>query len=232
MEFCLDNPAASSRLPLAEFPLDLRCPACGKGPFKTEGGLRGHAHGSHKILWENRPERKGKDGKDWKKNLVKIENAEDPILLKPWQRLALIRNIMYNETLEESARHFNRSVDYLKTTSCSKAGKAFRAEIEEILGNPVQLLKIVLAQSSLGLHEDQMAALEWAKENKDYNSVHRIIEDLWNRVPELREGDAKAAPQELHLHLSTDALTIPEVKTSYEAIEIINAEFQLLGPES
>ena len=231
MEFCLANPAVSSRLPLAEFPLDLRCPACGKGPFKTEGGLRGHAHGSHKILLENRPQRKSHDGKkDWKEDLVKIEDAEDPIVLKPWQRLALIRNIMYNETLEESAKHFNRSVDYLKTTSASKVGKAFRAEIEEILGNPVQLLKIVLAQSSLGLHEDQMAALEWAKENKDYNSVHRIIEDLWNRVPELREGDKAAAPQELHLHLSTDALTIPEVKTSYEVVEIQDAEFKLLEP--
>lgn len=209
----------SDRRPLAEFPLDLICPACAAGPFKTDSGLRGHAHSKHKIKWEMKPPSvKTKAGKALS-SLRDAREETDPLKLKAWHRLAIAQHVAYDYSYDEIAAKFGRTSEYIGKIGRSPAGKKFAADLEAMMEDPVAVLKLVLAQSSLGLHEDQMAALQWAKENKDYNSVHRIVEALWNRVPELREADAKAAPQEIHLHLGANALTVPEVKTSFERVE-------------
>lgn len=209
--------APGTVLPLGEFPDELRCPWCqGKEngeKFKTENALRGHAHSKHGIRWElpEKPEH-ARDGPAYAL-MTQPKDRED---LKPWHMIGLAMHELYGLTWEEIGDRLGRGHTVLSTISHSPAGTRFRGRLKEMCETPEAVALLLMKANAINVTADFFAALEWAKEARDYVAVHRMTKDLLvlAGAEESQKEEKGAQKQELHIHLDARDLAAPYVTSS------------------
>lgn len=208
-------------LPLASFPDDLYCPFCdpekeGK-KFKTENGLRGHAHGKHAIRWEI-PEREPKpDAAPY--SLMTL--PRDRETLKPWHMIGIAMHELYGLTWEETGDKMGRGHTVLSQIAHSPAGSAFRERLLELTETPEAVALLLMKANSINVTADFFAALEWAKDARDYVAVHKMTKDLLTMAgaEERQTADSKTEVRELHIHLDAKDLELPFISSSSQLME-------------
>lgn len=214
-------------LPYEEVPLDLMCPVCGSGPYKTENGLRGHAYGAHKLKWGTKPKPPSqKLTPAWRSTLKDTTDLVEIKDLKPWHKVALLQHHVLGTPWAKIAVVLGRSTAHMGEISTSPAAVKFRAELDELLTNTPALVRMAIQTGSLGIAMDDATALEWAKDAKDYNFIHKFAQDYF-KIAGVIEPAAEKVQQAIHLHLSTDQLTIPDVPSSHTEIVVENADFDV-----
>ena len=209
-------------LPLSQFPDELFCPFCDpertKKLFKTENALRGHAHGKHAIRWEL-PEREVPRPGGAPYGLMTLpKDRED---LKPWHMIGLAMHDMYGLSWEEVGDRIGRGHTVLHVIARSPAGNRFRERLKELYETPEAVALLLMKANSINVTADFFAALEWAKEARDYAAVHKMTKDLLSMVgaEEKQRDDAKDTRPELHIHLDASSLDVPFVTTSHTLLE-------------
>jgi hypothetical protein len=214
-------------LPLSEFPDELFCPFCdpehkGKG-FKTENALRGHAHSKHGIRWEL-PEKAPKPGAP---NYALMVQPHDRTNLKPWHMIGLAMHDLYGLTWEEVGDKLGKGHTVLCSIGGSPAGTAFRTRLMELAESPEAVALLLMKANSINVTADFFAALEWAKEARDYAAVHKMTKDLLTLAgaEERQKDDERVQTQELHIHLDAKDLAVPFVTSSLELMpaEVVDA---------
>lgn len=206
-------------LPFDEIPLDLICPVCHKGPYQTENGLRGHAYGSHKLKWQTKP-KPPKPPRPWKASMKDTADLKDVADLKAWHRMAILQHHILGTSWAKIGAVMGKSTSHMTEVAASPAGEKFRAELDELVQDTPALVRMAIQAGSLGLAVDDAAALEWAKDAKDYAFVHKFVQDYF-KIAGVVEPQEKNTQQAIHLHLTTDALSIPTIQTSHEEIKAL-----------
>ncbi len=210
----VDGIAPGTILPLGEFPDELRCPWCrdkeDSKTFKTENALRGHAHGKHGIRWEH-PEKIEKP--DRYALMTQPKDRED---LKPWHMIGLAMHELYGLSYEEVGDRLGRGHTVLCDIGRSPAGERFRGRLKELCETPEAVALLLMKANAINVTADFFAALEWAKEARDYVAVHRMTKDLLvlAGAEESQKEDKGKQTQELHIHLDARDLTVPYVTSS------------------
>ena len=110
----------------------------------------------------------------------------------------------------------------------SPAAEKFKAELDELMADTPALVRLAVQAGSLGIAMDDATALEWAKDAKDYAFVHRFDQDYF-KIAGVIEPTERQVQQVIHLQLSTDRLTIPEIQMTHREIgpPVIEADIEI-----
>lgn len=84
---------------------------------------------------------------------------------------------------------------------------------------PEQVAEITLKAASVNATQDYMTALEWAKEARDYQAVHRMTKDLLDFADVGQKKDSGDGGRTIHIHLDAKDLDSPEVDTEFEVLD-------------
>jgi hypothetical protein len=206
----------------AEFPEDLTCPWCSHKPtFRNANGLRGHAHGKHGIRWDTPRHYKQYKGLAELAADGALTEPEDRETLEPWHMIAITQHELFGLSFNEVARRMGRSSgDYLKRLARSKPGLSLQEKLHSLFDSPDKIATFLLKANAIDVTMDFLAALEWAKDARDYIAVHKMTKDLltFAGLGEKKEKSDDGS-KTIHLHLDLSSLSVPEVKTSYELLE-------------
>lgn len=142
--------------------------------------------------------------------------------LTPSLALGIIIHDLYGLTWKEVAERIRdgRGYDNFRRSARSPAGKRLREQIQELADHPKELAKLYMQAQSMDVTVDFLAALQWAKDARDYRAVHSMTKDLLQfaglRTDEKKES---VSQQAIHIHLDAGSLDTPAVQTSYEVVE-------------
>lgn len=137
--------------------------------------------------------------------------------LKVWHYHAIAKKYIYGLTWEEVGKIFNKSKGYLSSLACSPAGRRFREKIQNM--EPEQIAEITLKAASVNATQDYMMALEWAKEARDYQAVHRMTKDLLDFADVGSKKDQGSGGRTIHIHLDAKDLESPEIETDFQVLD-------------
>ena len=200
----------SERLPRSEIPDPLVCPFenCRAEVFKRESGYRGHMHGKHGVLYENKVLTPAL-------RRMRELDVNDARKLRPWQRLAVAKHVLLGYSLVKAAELMGKSPHALRDAFRSKAGQEYAKLIAEQT-EPKMMVQNLLETDLMSKYLDWQQAWVWAMENRDYDAIHRMAKDIGMK-PVL--GDEKAQlPTSITINLSSGDLESKPVLTSYEVI--------------
>ena len=212
----LDFIREPERYPIEDIPRDLICKLCdgGAGPFKTQVAYRSHMFNKHSIKYElglTQVERNA---------LTRLKDnppPQEPQELKPWHRLAIVKHEIYGDSWEVIAEERGKSGDTLRKIAQTPAGLKCVEEIKEIT-SVKGLTKMLLENAQLGMYEDWLVALDWAKQARDYKTVHSMLKDV-GLQPTLEETKKDERPQTIILNLSAADMQPVQASSSYALIE-------------
>lgn len=208
------------RLPLTAIPADLTCILCEERrerPFAHEGAFRGHMWSCHQILYERR-EPKGREKPDWSE----LQQSELRTTLEPWHAVAIAQHELFGKPWSQIAEEMRggRGAHTMREVSESPAGEALRTKIADIVGDPMQLVKLLMQEHMLQAFADHLAAREWARDAKDYKALHAMNRDidLMPLLETMKKPQQMGTPT-LVVQLNGGKLDTAEIKTDYVVVD-------------
>lgn len=210
--------SASDRLPRSEIPAALICQLCEDElrAFDTELAFRGHMSSKHGVLYE-----RDESSMDLEAKRADFVDPETLTKLKPYMALAIARHEVYGETWQQVAEQMGKSAGHLAAAARSPAGLEFKAQLQDIVGNPKSIVKMMMDSATLQMYMDWMTALQWAKDARDFKTVHTMLRDV-GLQPVLKDLERDAAPPTLIINMPEmpQAALTPTTST----YEIVGAE--------
>ena len=212
-----------ARFPYADIPSDLCCRLCdgGAGPFRTQLAYRAHMANKHSVKYEMRISQVERNA------LAKLKDdppPEDPQELLPWHRLAIVKHEIYGQSYAEIAAEHGKGANTLSKIANTPAGKRCIEEIREITSIK-GLTKMLLENAQLNMYEDWLVALAWAKDARDYKTMHSMIKDV-GLQPTLEQTKKDERPQTVVINMNSGDLQPLEGKSTFKMIE---AEVEVLN---
>ena len=196
------------RRPREDIPSDYICPEpyCGAGPFKSEKAYIGHMMGKHRIKYElKRP--------DLKVMRDSIDGAKRQLL--SWHKYAIAKHVIYGTSLTKLAKESGKNPQTLSDIVKSEKGQEYMAELES-QSDAVAMVRNMLQSDSLNMYVDWQLAFGWAKENRDYDAIHRMVKDLGLKSI-IGEESVQGATQ-ITVNLSGTDLAASSGSVSHEVI--------------
>jgi len=204
--------------PIADIPLDLNCRLCEpqrEEPFKNQLAFRAHAAAKHGVKFESKLDVEGR------KSLTRVKDKEPPQTpqeLRPWHRLAIVKHEIYGDSWDAIAEEHGKSGHTIREIASTPAGQRAIQEIRE-LTTIKGLTQMLLENAQLGMFEDWLVALDWAKQARDYKTVHSMLKDV-GLQPTLESTKRDDRPQTIMINLSSGDLDAIQVKQSYTMIDV------------
>lgn len=115
------------------------------------------------------------------------ENVSD---LPRWVKTALAYCEIFGDTYEEAAKRAGRTGKTLGNYASSPAGQKWRAALNGISDNPVQLAETLIKSQTFDMSLEYLQVYEAAKAANDYKEQRLIIMDWLNRGGVERSGGA------------------------------------------
>jgi hypothetical protein len=168
-------------------PADLMCvePYCEGGPFKDQRAFMGHMYAKHRIRYS--------DAKGKHVNQVGLEKARK---LLPWHRMMIARKVVYGHSHADLAEEFKKKPQ----------------TIANILDWESANVEMLIESQQLEAFGDAMLAREWAKENRDYDALHRMNKDIG--LHKILTKNDKSAPTAIVINMpSADAMDMYNAPT-------------------
>lgn len=194
------------RRPREDIPNDYTCtePYCGAGPFKSEQAFIGHMSGKHRIKYElKRPD------------LKLMREALTDTKLKTWHKYALAKNVVYGMSLEKVAKELGKNPQTLRDVARTPSGQEYIVELDS-QSDAVSVVRNLLQSESLNMYLDWLLAFGWAKENRDYDAVHRMVKDLG--LKGIIGDESGQAPTQIVVNLSGTDLAAGGGSVRHEVI--------------
>lgn len=199
------------RRPREDIPSDYICtePYCGAGPFKSEQAFIGHMSGKHRVKYElKNPELSA--------TLKRLKAIKPNTAMKPWHRHAIAQHVVYDTPWTQIAKDFKKNYDTLREVIKTPEAQAFIVHVEEQLSNPETLVRNLMSSGSVNMYLDWLMSFEWAKENKDYDAVHRMVKDLG--LKGIIGDESAQVPTSITINLAGTDLASGGGSTSHEVI--------------
>ena len=205
------------RFPIGDIPSDLICRLCeggAGGPFKNQLAFRSHMNGKHHIKYELRLTQVERNA------LLKLKDnppPQEPQELKAWHRLAIVKHEIYGDSWEAIAEEHGKGGDTLRKIAQTPAGIKCVEEIREITSIK-GLTKMLLENAQLNMYEDWLVALDWAKQARDYKTLHSMLKDV-GLQPTLEETKRDERPQTIMITLGSADLQPVATLSSYVIVD-------------
>ena len=194
------------RRPREDIPSNHICPEpyCGAGPFKSERAFIGHMSGKHRIKYElKRPDLK----------IMRDNNVTTQ--LKSWHKYALAKHVVYGTPFAKLAEELGKRPQTLTSIAKTAPGQEYMVELES-QSDAVSVVRNLLQSESLNMYLDWLLAFGWAKENRDYDAVHRMVKDLG--LKGIIGDDSGQVPTQITVNLSGTDLAAGGGSVSHEVI--------------
>lgn len=181
------------------------------------------------------PGNKGRDNS--KKAILKRirrkepEDAVEYSDLPAWVRSGVTMVDVLGITQAAAAKRLGKNIttfnQYLRK---SPAVARWRLEIAEVSNDPKAMAEMTLKANSLNVTLDYFAAYEKAIDAGDYATVAKVSQDLLDRVGITKKKDVTDAPKmNVVLHIGGGGgIDIPEVSATYEEIEPVDTDYEIL----
>lgn len=213
----LSKPADDApRLPRSEIPTSLVCPfeGCRSIPFKRLSGYVGHMSGKHDVLYVKQPLAPGM------KRFKEYVAAYEPTL-RPWQRMAIAKHVLYGYTFVEAAEQMGRQAEALQKAMRSEAGLKYAQQISEQT-EPKMMVQNMIESDIFAKYLDWQQSWVWAMENRDYDAIHRMAKDI--ALKPVTGDDRAQMPTSVTINLNANDIDAKPVLTSYEIIDEENED--------
>ena len=131
------------------------------------------------------------------KSLPQRKHSErtEPSDVPRWVKVAMAKKEIMGDSYEEAAAEFGKAAGTLEAYNKSPWVKAWRAQLEAIADDPLQVAGLILKGSVLGAALDQLWAIEAAKRRGDYKEVRLGTRDILQShdlmVTQQRSGGAQ-----------------------------------------
>lgn len=140
--------------------------------------------------------------------------------LPRWVRLALVEYETQEETYAHVAKKYGRKGGTLEKYGRSPAGLEWRAQVAQVMADPLRLSEIMLRASATNVTLDYLMAFQSAIDASDYREVGVMARDILDRLGMTKkansEGSARAPSIVINLG-SGMSLEAPMVSTTYES---------------
>jgi len=205
------------RRPREDIPKDNICPEpyCGAGPFKNQSGFIGHMAAKHRIKYE-------KVVRDQAMAWYDRVDPNKPPKFQTWHRFALAKHAMYGQSYEKIAKELGKSTESLRKIAQTEEGKKYIAQLEDQASDPAQMIRNLMSSDVLNKYLDWQLAFEWAKEQRDYDAVHKMVKEIG--LKDIIGDELAQQAQQITINLAGTDLAAGGGSTSHEII--LDAEFE------
>lgn len=200
-------------LPLADIPTDFKCPQpeCHDQPlWQDEAAYRGHMAGKHRIRYKSRAVvNPGDRGRTPYTEMTELRTS---------YKLAVVEHELFGTSWEDLGKKYNKSGGTLSAVGRSPGGTKLRAEVADMAGDTMQLVKMLQQGATAELYSQWHIMAQTAFHNGDAKLFHTMMKDIG--LKPLIE-DKNAGPQTLVISGVSDDL----------AEKIVDTTFTLREPE-
>jgi hypothetical protein len=140
-----------------------------------------------------------------------------------WVKVAMAKVDILGDTYKDAAAEFGKSGSTLKNYNTSPFVKSWRASLQEIAEDPVQVAGLILKGSVLEAALDQLWAIEAAKKDMDYKEVRLGTRDILQsqNLLQTQYGGKRSSAEPIVINITLPGAEVKPlaIETDYEVID-------------
>jgi sulfur transfer complex TusBCD TusB component (DsrH family) len=152
----------------------------------------------------------------FRKHSSEIEKIEE---LPIWVKNAITRMYLEDLTIAEAAKRFDRNRETLKSYLKSPAAASWKEGVVEAMNDPRAFARLTLESITMNILQDNLLALEIAKEKQDHNAMRLQTQWLLER-PELLGAITREQAPTIVINLTGGGLEPKMIQSSHAEVKV------------